>query len=230
MNARALSVEFIGTFALVLCGCGTAIFAPPQAAGGILAVALAFGLTVAAMAFAIGHVSGGHFNPAVTVGLVAGGRFPVAEAPAYIAAQVLGGIAGAGVLALILAGAPTGPNVPRAIGLGAAVNHFGGPKEYAMLAAFVVEAAMAALLLVVIMGSTSKRTPPGFAPLAIGASIAVFHLLSIAITNTALNPARATAPALFVGGKAIGDLWLFWMAPIVGAGLGGALSRWLQSE
>lgn len=227
MNARALTAECIGTFALVLCGCGTAIFSP---AGSILSVALAFGLTVAAMAFAIGHVSGGHFNPAVTVGLVAGGRFPVAEAAAYIAAQIAGALAAAALLAVIVSGAPSGAGIPRNAGLITAVNAFGGPKEYAMAAAFIIEAAMAALLLLVIMGSTSKRAPPGFAPLAIGASIAVFHLLSIAVTNTSLNPARSTAPALFVGGKAIGDLWLFWLAPLLGAGVGGALSRWLQSE
>jgi aquaporin Z len=227
MNARALTAEAIGTFALVLCGCGTALFAP---AGGVLAVALAYGLTVAAMAFAIGHVSGGHFNPAVTVGLVAGGRFPVAEAPAYIAGQVAGGVAAAAVLALILSGAPVGPGVPKTAGLAGVVNGFGGPKEYAMLSAFVVEAIIAALLLVVIMGSTAKQAPQGFAPLAIGASIAVFHLLAIGLTNCSLNPARSTAPAVLVGGKAIGDLWLFWLAPLFGAAVGGALARWVQSE
>jgi aquaporin Z len=227
MNARALTAEALGTFALVLCGCGTALFAPTA---GVLAVALAYGLTVAAMAFAIGHVSGGHFNPAVTVGLVAGGRFPVAEAPAYIGAQVAGGIAAAAVLALILSGAPVGPGVPKAAGLVSVVNGFGGPKEYAMRSAFLVEAVIAALQVMVIMGSTSKRAPAGFAPLAIGASIAVFHLLAIGLTNCSLNPARSTAPAVLVGGKAIGDLWLFWLAPLFGAAIGGALSRWVQSE
>ncbi len=227
MNARALTAEALGTFTLVLCGCGTALFAPT---GGVLAVALAYGLTVAAMAFAIGHVSGGHFNPAVTVGLVAGGRFPVAEAPGYVVAQVAGGVAAAAVLALILSGAPVGPGVPKAAGLASVVNGFGGPREYAMRSAFLVEAVIAALLVVVIMGSTSKRAPVGFAPLAIGASIAVFHLLAIGLTNCSLNPARSTAPALLVGGKAIGDLWLFWLAPLFGAALGGALSRWVQSE
>ncbi len=231
MNQRALVAEFIGTFALVLVGCGTAMFSGPMATGGIVAVAFAFGLTIVAMAFALGHISGGHFNPAVTIGLVAGGRFSAADAPSYIAAQVVGAVAAAAVLALILAGAPVGgPTAVKWNDMAAVSNHFGGPREFSMLAAFIIEFAMAALFLVIIMGSTSKRAPAGFAPIAIGLAVVLFHLLSIPVTNTSLNPARSTAPALFAGGKAISDLWLFWLAPILGAAVGGTIARWTQAE
>jgi aquaporin Z len=230
MNQRALAAEFLGTFALVLVGCGTAMFSGPMATGGIIAVSFAFGLTIVAMAYALGHISGGHFNPAVTVGLVAGGRFSSAEAPYYIAAQVVGALAAAFVLASVLGGAPGGPGMTKWNDMQAVSNHFGGPKEFSMAAAFILEFVMAALFLIVIMGSTSKRAPAGFAPIAIGLTVVFFHLLSIPVTNTSLNPARSTAPALFAGGAAISQLWLFWVAPILGAAVGGMIARWTQSE
>jgi aquaporin Z len=230
MNQRALAAEFIGTFALVLVGCGTAMFSGPMATGGIVAVSFAFGLTIVAMAYALGHISGGHFNPAVTVGLVAGGRFSSTEAPYYIAAQVAGAVVAAGVLASILGGAPVGPGVTKWNDLQAVSNHFGGAKEFSMQAAFIIEFVMAALFLIVIMGSTSKAAPAGFAPIAIGLTVVFFHLLSIPVTNTSLNPARSTAPALLAGGQAMSNLWLFWVAPILGAAVGGLIARWAQNE
>ena len=230
MNPRALAAEFTGTFALVFVGCGTAMFSGPLAGGGIVAVALAFGLTVLAMAFALGHVSGGHFNPAVTVGLVAGGRFSVTEAPLYITMQVAGAVLAALVLAAILAGAPVGPGTAKFNDLAAVSNHYGGKGEFSLISAFVIEFVMATLFLIVIMGSTSKRAAAGFAPLAIGLTVVLFHLLSIPVTNTSLNPARSAAPALLAGGRALSDLWLFWAAPLAGATVGGLLARWTQGE
>jgi aquaporin Z len=230
MNQRALAAEFIGTFALVFVGCGTAMFSGPMATGGIVAVSFAFGLTIVTMAFALGHISGGHFNPAVTAGLVAGGRFSSTEAPYYIAAQVLGGLAAAAVLSSILGGAPVGAGATKWNDMQAVSNHFGGAKEFSMAAAFIIEFVMAALFLIVIMGSTSKRAPAGFAPIAIGLAVVLFHLLSIPVTNTSLNPARSTAPALFAGGAAVSQLWLFWVAPILGALVGGWIARWAQNE
>jgi aquaporin Z len=230
MNHRALAAEFIGTFALILFGCGTALFAGAMPTGGILAVSLAFGLTMVAVAFALGHVSGGHFNPAVTFGLVAGGRFPAEQSLGYIVAQVGGGAAAAGCLLVIAGGAPTGAGVGKWNDMMAISNHFGGKGEFSMLAAFLIEFLMAALFLVVIMGSTSKRAPAGFAPIAIGLTMLLAHLVSLPVTNTSLNPARSTATALFAGGKAIADLWLFWAAPILGAVAGGIVARWTQAE
>jgi aquaporin Z len=230
MNHRALAAEFIGTFALILFGCGTALFAGAMPTGGILAVSLAFGLAMVAVAFALGHVSGGHFNPAVTFGLVAGGRFPAEQSLGYIVAQVGGGAAAAGCLLVIAGGAPTGAGVGKWNDMMAISNHFGGKGEFSMLAAFLIEFLMAALFLVVIMGSTSKRAPAGFAPIAIGLTMLLAHLVSLPVTNTSLNPARSTATALFAGGKAIADLWLFWAAPILGAVAGGIVARWTQAE
>ena len=230
MNIRALGAEFIGTFAYVLAGCGAAMFSGALVAGGIVAVPLAFGLTLVAVAFALGHVSGGHFNPAVTIGLVAGGRFPVAQAPFYIAAQVAGAIVAAALLAVVASGAPVGPGVLKVNDMLAISNHFGGRGEFSMAAAFVIECVMAALFLMVIMGSTAPRAPAGFAPVAIGVAVVAFHLLSMPVTNTSLNPARSLATAVFAGGKALGDLWLFWAAPILGAALGGVVAHWSQAE
>lgn len=230
MNQRALAAEFFGTFALVLGGCGTAMFSGPAATGGIVAVSLAFGLTVLMMAYAVGHISGGHFNPAVTLGLVAGGRFPAGDAVGYIMAQVAGGIVAAAILSFIAAGAPIGAGAAKINSMAAISNTFGEPRGYTMLAAFVTEAVLTGLFVMVIMGVTSKRAPAGFAPIAIGLALTLIHLVSIPVTNTSVNPARSLAPALFAGGEPIGDLWLFWVAPILGAMLGGAVSKWLQNE
>ena len=230
MNPRALAAEFIGSFALILAGCGTALASGPVSAAGTLAVALAFGLTFLAIAFAFGHVSGGHFNPAVTIGLIAGGRFEAGQAPAYIAAQVAGAIVAAAVLALLVAGAPAGPNVVKWNDMLTISNHFGGKGEFSVVAAFVVEFVATALFLSVFIGSTSKRAPAGLAPIAIGLTVVVLHLLAIPITNGSLNPARSTATAVLAGGRALGDLWLFWMAPILGATVGGLAGRWMQAE
>ena len=228
MNQRALAAELIGTFALVFVGCGTAMFSGPTA--GIVAVSLAFGLTIVAAAYALGHISGGHFNPAVTLGLVAGGRFQSSDALSYIAAQVVGAVAAAIVLSMIFNGAPVGPGATKWNDMQAVANGYGGARGFTMSAAFIIEFVMAALFLIVIMGSTSKRAPAGFAPIAIGLAVVFFHLLSIPVTNTSLNPARSTAPAILAGGKALADLWLFWVAPILGAVAGGTIARWTQSE
>jgi aquaporin Z len=231
MNQRALAAEFIGTFCLVAGGVGTALFtAPATPGGGILAVSLAFGLSILIMAYALGHISGGHFNPAVTLGLVAGGRFGAGDAVGYIIAQVLGAIAAAVVFSFIMAGAPVGGGAPKWNTWMAVSNHFGGPGQFAMGSAFLAEVVMAALFMIVIMGATSKKAPAGFAPIAIGLTVALAHLVTIPITNTSLNPARSTATAVMAGGKAMADLWLFWVAPIVGAMIGGAISKWIQNE
>jgi aquaporin Z len=189
-------------------------------------VALAFGLTVLTMAYAIGHVSGCHLNPAVTVGLWAGGRFPARDIPAYVIAQVVGGIAAAFVLFFIASGHPgftLGPN-------GLAVNGVGdlSPGGYSMQAGVVTEIVMTAFFLIIIMGSTHSRAPVGFAPIAIGLGLTLIHLISIPVTNTSVNPARSTGPALIVGGEALSQLWIFWVAPIVGGVIGGVLYRWLS--
>lgn len=226
MLARRLGAEFLGTFWLVLGGCGSAVLAAafPGVGIGLLGVSLAFGLTVLTMAFAIGHVSDCHLNPAVTLGLVAGGRFKAADAIGYIVAQVAGAIAGAGVL-LVIAGGKAGFDVSA----GFASNGFGehSPGGYSLAAAFVTELVMTFLFLVVILGSTDDRAPKGLAPVAIGLCLTLIHLVSIPVTNTSVNPARSTGPALFVGGWALSQLWLFWVAPILGAVLGGAAYRWL---
>lgn len=227
MTQRALAAEFIGTFTLVFGGCGTAMFAGPTA--GIVAVSSAFGLSVLTMAYSVGHISGGHFNPAVTLGLVASARFPAASALSYIIAQVLGAIAAAAVLWAIATGVPMGGAAKKFQDLAAVSNFYGAPGA-AIGQAFLVEFVMTALFLLVIISSTSRRAPAGFAPIAIGLALTLFHLMSIPLTNTSLNPARSLAPALFAGGKPMADVWLFLIAPTCGGIAGGIAARWLQSE
>jgi aquaporin Z len=227
--SRRLGAEFIGTFWLVLGGCGTAVLAAtfPHTGVGFVGVALAFGLTLLTMAYAIGHISGCHINPAVTVGLFTGGRFPAGEVIPYIVAQVLGGILASTVLYVIASGA-AGFDVSA----GFAANGYGAhsPGGYALLSCLVCEIVMTLVFLFVIMGATDRRVPAGFAPIPIGLVLTLIHLISIPVTNTSVNPARSTAPALFVGGWALGQLWLFWVAPLVGGALGGLLYRTLASE
>ncbi len=226
---KQLGAEFLGTFWLVLGGCGSAVLAAafPDVGIGLLGVALAFGLTVLTMAFAIGHISGCHLNPAVTVGLWTGGRFPRAQVAPYIVAQVVGAIAAAGVLYVIASGA-AGFDVAK----GFASNGFGehSPGGYSMLAALVCEIVMTAFFLIVILGATDKRAPQGFAPIAIGLALTLIHLVSIPVTNTSVNPARSTGVALFVGGWAMSQLWLFWLAPIVGGVVGAFLYNFVAGE
>ena len=220
--------ELLGTFWLVLGGCGSAVLAASSPLGiGVLGVALAFGLTVLTMAFAIGHISGCHLNPAVSVGLVVGGRFPAKELPAYVVAQVLGGIVAAGLIYYIASGKP---GFELASGL--ASNGYGehSPGGYSMAAGFVCEVVMTLMFVLIILGATDKRVPTGFAPIAIGLALTLIHLISIPVTNTSVNPARSTGPALIVGGWAIQQLWMFWVAPILGAVIGGVLYRWLGRE
>lgn len=228
MSVKPLAAEFIGTFALVSATCGSALFSAPSG-GGLVAVAIAIGLSVLMMAYAVGHISGGHFNPAVTMGLVAGGRFDAARAPGYIIAQVLGGIAAAAVFSVILNGYLG--NEPAKFNTFAAIsNNFGEPGGFSMQAVFLTEVVITALFVIVIMGATSPNAPAGFAPLAIGVALMVLHLASIPVTNASLNPARSTAPALFASGTALTNLWLFWVSPILGGMIGGLISRWLQDE
>jgi aquaporin Z len=219
-----LTAELIGTFWLVLGGCGSAVLAAaaPEVGIGWLGVSLAFGLTVVSGAYALGPISGGHFNPAVSIGLCAGGRFPASQLLPYAAAQVLGGAAGAGVLYLIASG---GPGFSLAGGF--ASNGYGvhSPGGYSLAAALACEVAMTAMFLVVILGTTHHRAPVGFAGLAIGLSLTLIHLISIPVTNTSVNPARSTATAIFAGGWAVQQLWLFWLAPLVGAAIAGVLYR-----
>jgi aquaporin Z len=226
---RKLGAEFLGTFWLVLGGCGSAVLAAtfPDTGIGFMGVALAFGLTVLTMAFAIGHISGCHLNPAVSVGLWMGGRFPAGELGPYIASQVAGAIAGAGVLYVIASGA-AGFDLAG----GFASNGYGAhsPGGYGLTAALVTEVVMTFMFLIIILGATDPRAPAGFAPIAIGLGLTLIHLISIPVTNTSVNPARSTGPALFVGGWALGQLWLFWVAPIVGAALAGVAYRWLGSD
>ncbi len=223
------AAEFIGTLWLVLGGCGSAVLAAafPNVGIGLLGVSFAFGLSVLTMAYAVGHVSGGHFNPAVTFGLFASGRFPAKQIAPYVAAQVFGAIAGAGILFLIARG-KSGFDVTA----GFAANGYGAnsPGGYTMVAALLAELVMTFFFLVVILGATSDRAPQGFAPIAIGLALTLIHLVSIPVTNTSVNPARSTGPALFVGGWAIKQLWLFWLAPIVGALLAGAVHRFILSD
>lgn len=216
---KAYCAEFFGTFWLVLGGCGSAVISAafPNIGIGLLGVALAFGLTVLTMAFAIGHISGCHLNPAVSIGLCVGGRFPAQKLLPYILAQVLGGVAAGGVLYLIASGKP-GFDVAA----GFAANGYGShsPGGYSLNAAIISEVVMTMMFLIVILGSTHKNAPLGFAPIAIGLCLTLIHLVSIPITNTSVNPARSTGVALYVGGWAIQQLWLFWIAPIAGAILG----------
>jgi aquaporin Z len=221
--------EFFGTFWLVLGGCGSAVLAAafPDVGIGLLGVSLAFGLTVLTMAFAIGHISGCHLNPAVSFGLWAGGRFPAKELLPYIVAQVLGGIAGGGVLYLIASGNPSFD-----LSAGFASNGYGAhsPGGYSLQAALITEIVMTMMFLVVILGATDKRAPQGFAPIAIGLCLTLIHLISIPVTNTSVNPARSTGVALFVGDWAVAQLWLFWLAPIVGGILGAVVYRVIGKE
>jgi aquaporin Z len=220
---QRLAAELFGTFWLVLGGCGAAVLAAafPNLGIGFMGVAFAFGLTVLTMAFAIGHISGCHLNPAVSVGLTVAGRFPARDLVPYIVAQVVGASIGAFVLYLIATGKP-GFDV---VASGFATNGYGdhSPGHYALGAAFICEVVMTAFFLFVILGSTDKRAPAGFAPIAIGLCLTLIHLISIPVTNTSVNPARSTGPALFVGGDALGQLWLFWVAPIIGAVIAGVL-------
>lgn len=226
---KQYSAEFLGTFWLVIGGCGSAVLAAafPEVGIGLHGVSLAFGLTVLTMAFAIGHISGCHLNPAVSVGLWAGGRFPASQLVPYIVAQVLGAIAAGAVLYVIASGAP-GFDVSK----GFASNGYGAhsPGGYSMMAALVTEVVMTAFFLLIILGATDKRAPVGFAPIAIGLALTLIHLISIPVTNTSVNPARSTGVALFVGDWAVAQLWLFWLAPIVGALLGAAAYRFIGSE
>jgi aquaporin Z len=226
---KALGAEFFGTFWLVLGGVGSAVLAGafPETGIGFLGVSFAFGLTVLTMAYAVGHISGGHFNPAVTVGLWAGGRFPTGKIGPYVIAQVLGAIAAGGVLFVIASGTP-GFAVANGFGAnGYDAHSIGG---YSMMAGLVCEIVMTAMFLVVILGVTSKGAPAGFAPIAIGLCLTLIHLISIPVTQTSVNPARSTGVAVFVGGWAIEQLWMFWVAPIVGALLGAGIHRFLGRE
>jgi aquaporin Z len=228
MGKRFLA-EFVGTLWLVLGGCGSAVLAAafPQVGIGLLGVALAFGLTVLTMVYAIGHVSGCHLNPAVSVGLWAGGRLPGRDLLPYIVAQLLGAICGAGILYLIASGKP-GFDLAG----GFACNGYGGhsPGGYALGAALVCELVMTFMFLIIILGSTDRRAPSGFAPIAIGLGLTLIHLISIPVTNTSVNPARSTGPAIFVGGWALQQLWLFWVAPATGALLAGLCYRRIFAE
>jgi len=221
--------EFFGTFWLVLGGCGSAVLAAafPDVGIGLLGVSLAFGLTVLTMAFAIGHISGCHLNPAVSFGLWAGGRFQAKELLPYIVAQVLGGVAAGGVLYLIASG-----KAGFDVSAGFASNGYGAhsPGGYGLPAALITEVVMTMMFLVVILGATDKRAPQGFAPIAIGLCLTLIHLISIPVTNTSVNPARSTGVALFVGDWAISQLWLFWVAPIIGGILGALIYRFIGSE
>jgi aquaporin Z len=227
--SKRLAAEFIGTFWLVLGGCGSAVLAAafPGLGIGFAGVALAFGLTLLTMAFAIGHISGCHINPAVSVGLVVGGRFPAKELIPYIIAQLLGAILAAAVLYVIASG-----RAGFDVSAGFAANGYGqhSPGGYALGSCLVSELVMTFIFLLVILGATDERAPKGFAPIAIGLCLTLIHLVSIPVTNTSVNPARSTGPALFVGGWALAQLWLFWVAPIVGASLAGLAYRWLGSR
>lgn len=222
---RRMAAEALGTFWLVFGGCGSAVLAAgfPELGIGFLGVSLAFGLTVLTMAYAVGHISGAHLNPAVTVGLWAGGRFPAAEIPGYVIAQLVGAVIAAGVLYVIASGAPGFD-----LGAGFASNGYGAhsPGGYSLTAALVAEVVLTFVFVTIILNVTDRRAPAGFAPLAIGLTLTLIHLISIPVTNTSVNPARSTGPALFVGGWALAQLWLFWVAPIAGALIAGPLYRW----
>jgi aquaporin Z len=228
-DMKAYGAEFLGTFWLVLGGCGSAVLASafPQVGIGLHGVALAFGLTVLTMAYAIGHISGCHLNPAVSVGLWAGGRFPASKLAPYIVAQVLGAIVAGAVLYVIASGAPGFD-----LGKGFASNGYGAhsPGGYSLLAALVTEVVMTMFFLLIILGATDPRAPSGFAPIAIGLALTLIHLISIPVTNTSVNPARSTGVAVFVGDWAVAQLWLFWLAPIVGGVLGALTYRAVASE
>jgi aquaporin Z len=223
---KRIAAEFVGTFWLVLGGCGSAVLAAafPSVGIGLLGVSLAFGLTVLTMAYGIGHISGCHLNPAVTLGLFVGRRFPARDLAPYIAAQVLGAIVGAGVLYLIASGKP-GFDLSGGLAANGYADH--SPGNYSLLAGLVTEVVLTFMFLVIILGATDDRAPSGFAPIAIGLGLTLVHLIGIPVTNTSVNPARSTGPAVFVGGWALAQLWLFWLAPIVGAALAGVFYRWV---
>ena len=230
--SKRMGAELIGTFWLVLGGCGSAVLAASFPTGtnlvgiGLVGVSIAFGLTVLTMAFAIGHISGCHLNPAVSVGLAVGGRFPARELLPYIVAQVVGAVIAAGIIYSIASG-----KAGFELSSGLASNGYGehSPQGYSMLAGFTSEVVMTAMFVLIIMGATDPRAPAGFAPIAIGLTLTLIHLISIPVTNTSVNPARSTGPALLVGGWALQQLWLFWVAPLIGAVIGGALYRGLFS-
>lgn len=229
MDTKRYAAELIGTFWLTFAGCGSAVIAAgfPQVGIGLLGVSFAFGLSVVTVAYAIGHVSGCHLNPAVTVGLAAGGRFPAGQILPYVIAQVIGAIAAGALLYVIASGAP-GFDVTK----GFASNGYGdhSPGHYTLAAGFIMEVTMTAIFLFIIMGATHGKAPVGFAPLAIGLALVLIHLVSIPVTNTSVNPARSTGPAIFVGGWALQQLWLFWVAPLIGGVIGGVVYRWLSDE
>lgn len=227
--SRKLTAEFIGTFWLVLGGCGSAVLAAsfPDVGIGLLGVSLAFGLTVLTMAFAIGHISGCHLNPAVSIGLWSGGRFSASDLGPYIAAQVAGGIAGAAILFVIASG-HAGFDVTAGFASNGYAEH--SPGGYSLTAALIIEVVMTFMFLIIILGATDKRAPQGLAPIAIGLGLTLIHLISIPVTNTSVNPARSTGVAIFQGDWAMSQLWLFWLAPIVGAILAGIVYRWLEVE
>lgn len=226
---KRYGAEFFGTFWLVLGGCGSAVLAAafPELGIGFAGVALAFGLTVLTMAYAVGHISGGHFNPAVSIGLWAGGRFPASQLLPYIVAQVLGAIAAGAVLYVVASG-----NADFSLAGGFASNGYGAhsPGGYSMMSALLMEVVMTMFFLMIILGATDKRAPAGFAPISIGLGLTLIHLISIPVTNTSVNPARSTGVALFVGGWAVEQLWLFWVAPIVGALLGAVAYRAIATD
>jgi aquaporin Z len=223
---RRIAAECLGTFWLVLGGCGSAVLAAafPQVGIGLLGVALAFGLTVLTMAYAIGHISGCHLNPAVSIGLWAGKRFPGRDLAPYIAAQVIGAIVGAGILLIIASGKP-GFDLQSGFAANGYADH--SPGGYSMLAGLVSEIVLTFMFLIIILGATDGRAPKGFAPIAIGLGLTLIHLIGIPVTNLSVNPARSTGPAVFVGGWALAQLWLFWVAPIFGALVAGYAYRWL---
>nr|WP_192810384.1 aquaporin Z [Pantoea sp. Sc1] len=227
---KRLIAEALGTFVLVAGGCGSAVLSAafPQLGIGFLGVALAFGLSVLVMAYAVGHISGGHFNPAVTLGLVAGGRFPAAQAIPYILAQLAGGIAAGAVLWLIA----SGRGEFSAAASGFAANGYGthSPGGFSLQAGMISEVVMTAIFLIVIMGATSERAPKGFAPIAIGLTLTLIHLVTIPVTNTSVNPARSTAVALFQGDWALSQLWMFWLMPVIGGVVGGVIYRSLEDK
>ena len=229
-RSKRMFAEFFGTFWLVFGGCGSAVFAAafPEVGIGLLGVSSAFGLTVLTMAYSVGHISGCHLNPAVTLGLWAGGRFPSRDIAAYIIAQVVGASVAAGVLYVIAMGNPDFVFTPRVL----AVNGFGvmSPGGYSMMSGAVAEVVLTLGFLFVILGATDRRAPSGFAPIAIGLALTLIHLVSIPVTNTSVNPARSTGPAIIVGGRALEQLWFFWVMPIAGGLAGGALYRWLAVE
>ena len=226
---KRMAAELVGTFWLVLGGCGSAVLAAtfPDVGIGLLGVAFAFGLTVLTMAFAIGHISGCHLNPAVSIGLTVGGRFKAADLPAYIVAQLLGAVAAALVLYFIASGKP-GFDLAGGLAANGYAEH--SPGGYSLPAGLVTEVIMTAMFLLIILGSTDKRAPQGFAPIAIGLGLTLILLVTLPVTNASVNPARSTGPAIIMGGWALRQLWLFWVAPILGAAIAGAAYRWFEKE